>query len=173
MTPRAEIVVADPPWLFSSNSEERPGRNPRRHYPCMTDTELLFLPVADWVADDAILFMWTTSPMLERSLPILRTWGFRYVSQLVWVKDRTATGYWVRNRHEPVLIGKRGAFPCPRPAPFPDSVIEAPVREHSRKPPQLQDMIDAVWPDARKLELFARQGRPGWQAWGNQTDRFS
>ena len=110
--------------------------------------------------------------MLARSMPILDAWGFKYVSSIVWVKSRIATGFWVRNRHEIVLVAKRGAFPCPKPAPFPDSVINAPQQEHSRKPEALQDRIDAVWPDHRKLEMFARRPRRGWELFGNQTDRF-
>lgn len=168
-----QIIVADPPWRFSSNSERKPGRNAMRHYPCMRDDEIAALPVPDWSARDAMLFMWTTAPMLARSMPILGAWGFKYVSQLVWVKDRIGTGFWARNRHEIVLIGKRGKFSCPRPAPFADSVIIGQQREHSRKPDALQDQIDLAWPDARRLEMFARRQRAGWDAWGNDTERFS
>lgn len=168
-----DIIVADPPWRFSSNSVEKPGRNAMRHYPCMKDAEISSIPVKDWAAPKAMLFMWTTAPMLARSLPVLGAWGFRYVSQIIWVKSRIATGFWVRNRHEICLVAKRGAFPCPKPAPFPDSVIVAPQREHSRKPEQLQDRIDAVWPDVTKLEMFARRERAGWEMWGNDTGKFA
>lgn len=168
----AEVIVADPPWRFASNSETAPGRNPRRHYPCLDTPRIAGMRVGDAVARDALLFLWATAPMLPQALEVLQAWGFAYVSQIVWVKDRVATGYWVRNRHELVLLGKRGAFPCRSPAPFPDSVIEAPRREHSRKPPALQDRIDALWPERRRMEIFARTQRPGWIAWGNQTDLF-
>jgi N6-adenosine-specific RNA methylase IME4 len=110
--------------------------------------------------------------MLARSIHIPRAWGFRYVSQLVWVKERIATGYWARNRHEIVMLYKRGAFPCMRPAPFPDSVIDGQQREHSRKPDALHKMIDAAWPDAKKLEMFSREDRPGWDHWGHETGKF-
>lgn len=168
-----DIILADPPWKFASNSAAKPGRNAMRHYDCMTDAEICGLPVKAWSADNALLFMWTTAPMLERSLAVPRAWGFRYKSQLVWVKDRAGTGFWARNRHEIVLICRRGKFPCPKPAPFADSVIEGEQRQHSRKPDGLQDMIDAVWPGARKLEMFARQMRPGWGAFGNEVTKFA
>jgi len=169
----AQIIVADPPWRFASNSAAKPGRNARKHYSCMTDAEIAALPVRDLADKSSLLFMWTTAPMLARSMPIIDAWGFKYVSSIVWVKSRIATGYWVRNRHEIVLVAKRGAFPCPRPAPFPDSVINAPQQEHSRKPEALQDRIDAIWPDHHKLEMFARRTRPGWQVWGNETAKFA
>lgn len=166
------IILADPPWRFASNSKAKPGRNAMGHYDCMTDAEICALPVSEWAAPDAILFMWTTAPMLERSLAIPRAWGFKYKSQLVWVKDRIGTGFWVRNRHELVLICTRGKFPCPRPAPFKDSVIMGQQREHSRKPESLQDAIDATWPGDRKLEMFARRSRAGWDTFGDQATKF-
>lgn len=172
MRGKFDIIVADPPWKFSSNSKAKPGRNAMRHYPCMSDAEICALPVVQWAADNALLFLWTTAPMLARSLPVIGAWGFRYVSQLVWAKDRVGTGFWVRNRHEIVLVAKRGKFPCPSPAPFPDSIIAGAQREHSRKPETLQGRIDEVWPDAAKLEMFARRQRSGWTTWGNQTDLF-
>ena len=172
MTQLFDIVVADPPWKFSSNSVVKPGRNAMRHYPCMSDQEISLIPVRDWVAPAALLFLWTTAPMLVRSLPVLNAWGFSYVSQLVWIKDHIGTGFWVRNRHEIVLVAKRGKFPCPKPAPFRDSVISGQQREHSRKPEALQNQIDIIWPDVHKLEMFARRARPGWTVWGNETSKF-
>lgn len=167
-----DIIVADPPWHFSSNSPEKPGRNAMRHYACMSDAEIAALPIGDLAAAKAMLFLWTTPPMIERSLDVQRSWGFRYVTQIVWVKERVGTGYWVRGRHEIVLLCKRGNFPCPRPAPFKDSVITGGLREHSRKPDELQAMIDSIWPDASKLEMFARQTRLGWASTGNEVGKF-
>lgn len=172
MSDAYDIILMDPPWKFASNSKAKPGRNAMRHYDCMRDDEIAALPVAELAKPKCLLLMWTTAPMLVRSIDIPRAWGFRYVSQLVWVKERIATGYWARNRHEIVLLYKRGAFPCARPAPFPDSVIEGQQREHSRKPDALHQMIDAAWPDAKKLEMFSREDRPGWDHWGNETGKF-
>lgn len=167
-----DIIVIDPPWKFSSNSQKKPGRNAMRHYPCMTDDEIRALPVGNWAAKDCLLFMWTTAPMLRRSIEIPEAWGFKYVSEMQWVKDRIGTGFLVRNRHEPILIYKRGKFPCPKPAPFSDSVISGQQREHSRKPDALQDRIDQVWPEEKKLEVFSRQDRDGWHSWGNEVGKF-
>lgn len=166
-----DIVVTDPPWAFASNSKAKPGRNAMRHYECLSDAELRLMRIP--AKRDALMFMWTTAPMLRRSMIIGTAWGFDYVSNLVWIKDRIGTGFWARNRHEHVLILKRGAFPCPSPAPFEDSVIEGGQREHSRKPEDLQDRIDAIWPDLTKIEMFARRQRPGWTTWGNQTEKFN
>lgn len=169
--PLFDVIISDPPWRFTNNSVAKPGRNAMRHYPCMTDAELCALPIP--AAKDAILLLWTTAPMLVRSLKVMDAWGFKYVSQLVWAKGRIGTGFWARNRHEILLICKRGKFPCPKPALFPDSIIPGVQREHSRKPTWLHEVIEDRLPDARKLEMFARSERTGWTCWGNETDKFA
>jgi hypothetical protein len=124
------------------------------------------LPVREIVAKQAMLFLWATVPMLPQALATMDAWGFKYVSGLCWQKGRIGTGYWVRNKHELLLIGKRGGFPAPRPAMFPTSIIQGGQREHSRKPDWVHEVIEAKLPDTRKVELFARQGRFGWASWG-------
>lgn len=167
-----DIIVMDPPWHFASNSVAKPGRNARRHYPTMRDDDLRALAVADMAAKPCLLFMWTTAPMLRRAITIPEAWGFRYVTGMIWPKQRIGTGYWARNQHEHILVCKRGRFPWPGTAPFPSSLIAGAQREHSRKPEALQDRIDVVWPEALKLEMFARRARRGWTAWGNETGKF-
>lgn len=167
-----DVILADPPWHFASNSKRKPGKNAIGHYDCMPLQEIKDLPVADVAAKDSLLLLWTTAPFAELSWEVMAAWGFKYVSQMVWVKNRIGTGFWARNRHEIIYIAKRGKFPCPRPAPFPDSVISGQQREHSRKPDALHELVDAAWPQARKLEMFARESRDGWSSWGNQTTKF-
>ncbi len=125
-----DIVLADPPWRFASNSKDRPGKNPMAHYECMALDEIKALPVREIAARDALLLLWVTVPFAQQAWGVMEAWGFRYVSQMVWPKERIGTGFWVRNRHEIVYVARRGRFPCPRPAPFPDSVIPGPQREH-------------------------------------------
>ena len=164
------VVLADPPWKFASNSKAHPGRNAMRHYQTMPTAEICALAVP--AAKDAVLLLWATSPMLPQALEVMEAWGFRYKSQAVWVKSRIATGYWARNRHELLLIGTRGRIPCPKPTLFPDSVIEAATREHSRKPDIVRERIEAAFPGLPKLEMFARSRRDGWAAYGNEIDKF-
>ena len=170
-----QIVYADPAWKFASNSVAKPGRNAMRHYPCMTDAEIMAIPVERWLANEALLFMWTTAPMLERSMHIPAAWGFsKYITHFTWPKQRVGTGFWIRNRHELLLMYKRGKFPRPGDkAPFNDSVITGLTREHSRKPDHVADEIARIWPEHVKLEMFARTRRPGWQTHGNQCDLFA
>ncbi len=179
MTERSQIIVADPAWKFKSNSKAKPGRNAMGHYDCMTLDDICALPVKDMAEKDALLFLWVTVPFAELAMRVVNEWGFKYKSQLVWPKQRIGTGFWARNRHEMVYICRRGRFPCsinppgePHKSPFDDSVLSGDQREHSRKPDSLQDRIDEVWPNETKLEMFARQTRPGWRVWGNETAKF-
>ncbi len=166
------VILADPPWRFQSNSAARPGRNARRHYDCMALPDICAMPVADIAARDALLLMWVTVPFAELAFDVVKAWGFRYKSQLVWPKESIGTGYWARNRHEIVYICRRGQFPC-RTALFPDSIIPGAQREHSRKPEWVHDMVDRMYMDLTKLEMFARRPREGWTVWGDQTDKFA
>jgi len=169
-----DIIIADPPWKFTSNSKDRPGKNAMAHYDCLPRAEIDALPVPEIVAKDALLLLWVTVPFLPQGLITAEAWGFKYVSEIMWAKERIGTGFWVRNRHEVVLVCKRGKFSCPKPAPFPDSIIEGQQREHSRKPDKLHEMVDDCldWIGLNKLEMFARESRPGWATWGNQADKF-
>jgi len=171
-TGQFDVVMADPPWRFASNSKAKPGRNAQRHYECMTTPEIVALPVPQITAKAAMLFLWATSPMLPEAMETMKAWGFRYVSQLCWDKQGIGTGYWVRGAHELLLIGKKGRFPAPRPAMFPTSMIREKRREHSRKPDWVHHIIEQRLPDARKVELFAREDRPGFTCWGNEIGKF-
>jgi N6-adenosine-specific RNA methylase IME4 len=118
--------------------------------------------------DDAALFLWTPSPMLPGALEVMNGWGFDYRTSMVWVKDKIGMGWWVRQRHELLLIGRRGAMHTPDAEDEPESVIEAPRTGHSEKPPVVYEIIERMYPLATRVELFARQRRDGWAAWGNQ-----
>jgi N6-adenosine-specific RNA methylase IME4 len=171
---RYAVLCADPPWHFEVyNEESGVERAAGNYYPTMSLDEICALPVLSLAAPDAILFMWTTAPHLQESFQVLAAWGFEYKTNAVWVKDKIGLGYFVRNQHELLLVATRGDMPSPSPANRPPSVISAPRREHSRKPDEAYALIEAMYPALPKLELFACQRRPGWDVWGNETDKFT
>jgi N6-adenosine-specific RNA methylase IME4 len=165
------IILADPPWYFEAYNEisgvERAAGN---HYPTMALEEICALPVKGLATDSAALFLWTTAPHLQEALRVIDAWGFNYRTNIVWVKDRFGLGYYVRNQHELLLVATHGQLPTPDPANRPPSVIEAPRREHSRKPDETYTLIERMYPELPKIELFARAKRTGWAAWGNQAE---
>ena len=115
--------------------------------------------------------MWATSPKLYECMKVLDAWRFDYRTDMVWVKDMIGMGYYARQRHESLLIARRGDLPPPVPDARPNSVVEAPRLEHSAKPPVFYDLIDSMYPGIRKIELFGRNcaGREWWTFWGNQA----
>jgi N6-adenosine-specific RNA methylase IME4/ParB-like chromosome segregation protein Spo0J len=171
---RYAVLYADPPWHFEVYNEESGiERAAGNHYPTMSLDEICAMPILNLASPDAALFMWTTAPHLRESFDVLVAWGFEYKTNIVWVKDKIGLGYFVRNQHELLLVATRGDMPSPSPANRPPSVISAPRREHSRKPDEAYALIEAMYPALPKLELFARQRRPGWDVWGNETDKFT
>jgi len=162
------VILADPPWRYEAGTTNA-ARTIERHYETMAHDELCALPVAGMAATDAVLFLWATNPKLEEALALMRSWGFRYRTAAVWVKPHMGMGYYVRAQHEPLLIGICGRPKVPRPGVRPRSVIFAKRRRHSEKPPEVHELIERMYPDARRLELFARRPRDGWDVWGNES----
>jgi N6-adenosine-specific RNA methylase IME4 len=164
---RFPILLADPPYQYERRWAV--SREIENHYPTMTAEAICALPVVNLATPDAMLFLWAPAPLLTDALNIMTAWGFEYATSAVWVKDRFGMGVYVRQQHELLLIGKRGIGIVPDPSTLSSSVISAPRREHSRKPDEVYDLIERMYPELPKIELFARQARPGWDVWGNEV----
>jgi N6-adenosine-specific RNA methylase IME4 len=161
---RFPVVYADPPWQMGN--PEGPHA-PECHYPTLALGEIMALEVP--AAESAVLFLWAVTSLREEAHALLTAWGFEYKSEIVWVKPSIGPGQWARNRHETLLIARRGSYSPPEPEDRVDSVIEAPRGRHSEKPAIFHELIERMYPHASKLELFARRSRPGWVAWGNEV----
>lgn len=167
---RFGVIYADPEWKFETYSEETGmDRSADNHYPTSSLDAIKSRDVGSLAADDCVLFLWATVPMLPEALEVMAAWGFEYKSNFDWRKDRVGTGYWNRNRHEHLLIGTRGRIPAPAMGEQFDSSIEAPVGEHSAKPEIFYEIIEAYFPTLPKIELNARTARPGWVRWGYEA----
>lgn len=165
------VILADPEWRFEPYSRETGmDRAADNHYPTSSTDTIGSRDVESIAADDCVLFLWATVPMLLDAINVMEMWGFKYKSHAVWVKDRQGTGYWFRNKHELLLVGTRGNIPAPAPGTQWESVIEAPAGRHSEKPQDAYDMIEAYFPNLPKIELNARSRRAGWEAWGNEAE---
>lgn len=170
------VILADPPWDYENWSKAGEGKNAKAHYDCMPLEEIKAMPVGHLATDRCVLFLWATFPMLPQALQVMDAWGFRYVTGGAWHKktvngkDAFGTGYVLRSAAELFLIGATGK-PAYR-SKSERNLIEAGTRGHSRKPEETFAMIDRLWPDTFKVELFARQRRDGWDSWGEHVDLF-
>lgn len=173
---RYSILLADPPWRYEG--AEAGNRQIENQYGTMTLERIKALGEEGKIpaADDAVLFLWTTSPKLVEGVAVLKAWGFEYKTSMVWVKDKIGMGYYARQQHELILIGKRGEPPVPKPENRPSSVFHGQRLEHSAKPESVYELIESMYPEYERTddvtdfcEFFARSKRPGWQRWGLDT----
>jgi N6-adenosine-specific RNA methylase IME4 len=159
------VLYVDPPWRYEY--AESQNRTIENHYPTMSLDEIKALEIP--AADDSVLFLWVTSPKLTEGLEVMASWGFEYRTCMVWVKDKIGMGYYFRQQHELLLVGKRGSLPVPDPEDRPPSVLQADRDEHSAKPDGVYQLIERMYPLAERCEMFQRRSRDGWIGWGNQA----
>lgn len=171
-----DLIHADNPWRLKTNSAQKPGKNAMAHYQCHTVDELARLPVGDIAANDCVLWMWVTNPMLPQQLEILPAWGFKYKTLGTWGKynhdtEKIAfgTGFRLRNATEHFVVATRGK---PVTEKTVRSLILDRTQQHSRKPESAYAAAEALMPNARRIDLFGRKSRPGWTVWGNQATKF-
>jgi N6-adenosine-specific RNA methylase IME4 len=162
------VIYCDPPWRFEPYSRETGmGRSAENHYPTLGLDGLKALNVP--AAKDCVLFLWTTDPMLDAAIDLIRAWGFTRKATRIWIKDRLGTGYWHQNQAEFLLIATKGKPPAPAPGEQPSQIVLAPRGEHSAKPEVFAQDIARQYPNVPKLEMFARRPREGWDNWGNEV----
>jgi N6-adenosine-specific RNA methylase IME4 len=168
---RYGVILADPGWKFESYSEATgEDRSAANHYTTETVTDIKNWPVPTIAADDCVLYLWATVPMLPEALMVMAAWEFEYKSHFAWDKEVAGHGYWNRGRHELLLIGTKGDPVAPSEGMQSDSVINERKTEHSVKPQKAYEIIEAYHEDIPKIELN-RRGTPrdGWDAWGNEA----
>lgn len=184
MSQKYSVIYADPPWYFHTFSPKGRGRSADAHYDVLDIDSIKRIPVADYAAKDAALFLWATDPLLPKAIEVMNAWGFQYKTiAFCWVKlnkkvssERfdlrsffTGLGYWTRANQELCLLGTRGS---PQRKNFDvKRLIVSPRREHSRKPDEVYERIERLL-DGPYLELFARNTRTNWCSEGNQVGLF-
>lgn len=175
---RFGTILADPPWRFTNRTGKvAPEHRRLSRYETMTLEEICALPVRDLADDPAHLYLWTPNALLPDALRVMEAWGFTYKTNLIWHKirkdggsDGRGVGFYFRNVTEMMLFGVRGKNArTAAPGRSQVNMIETRKREHSRKPDEQYELIEACSPSAR-VELFARGERLGWQCWGAQAD---
>lgn len=162
------VIYADPPWKYNDSGLDDYG-HAERHYPPLTISELCALPVGELSEENAVLFLWVTSPLLEECFKVINAWGFKYKSSFVWDKIKHNYGHYNSVRHEFLLICTKGSC-TPDVQKLYDSVQEIERTEiHSEKPEEFREIIDTIYPNGNRIELFARKEAERWETWGNES----
>jgi N6-adenosine-specific RNA methylase IME4 len=182
------IIYADPPWNFVTFSlKGKEHKSAELHYNTMSIKDISNLPVEDIAADNCVLFLWVTNPMLTHGLDIIEDWGFIYKTVgFSWYKKNKVAdsffwglGYWTRANVELCLLATKG-----KPTRISKGVhqvindedlwdteqIATKIRQHSQKPDEVRERIVQLCGDLPRVELFARDRFPGWDAWGNEIE---
>ena len=164
------IIYADPPWQYWESG----NKNQSVHYKTMTVDEICKLPIKDISAEDSVLFLWVTYPILAEAFRVIEAWGFKYsTAAFVWVKKNKTQdspffgcGAWTRANSELCLLATRGTVQ--RLDATISQIVESPVEEHSKKPAIVRELIEKLVGKLPRVELFARGNADGWDAWGNE-----
>lgn len=163
------VIYADPPWRYDFSATT--SRDIENQYPTMELEEIMCLQAIEAADDDSVLFMWATSPKLKEALKVIEAWDFEYKTCAVWCKDKIGMGYYFRQQHELLLVATKGSPIVPDPANRISSIIEADRTKHSTKPDIFYSIIDSMYPNINKLELFSRgNDRPNWTGWGYESE---
>lgn len=182
-----KIIYADPPWRYATSNlqakikENRSCNKPDRHYPTMKHKTMVeeISPLIESLADPigCLAFVWITNKHFPEAIELMGAAGFEWVNvAFVWDKEHTNLGFYTNPSCEFVGLFKKG-----QPRKSLGKPQDAKVRQHftakksvhSRKPENAREGIERLWPDASRIELFARQEFPGWDAWGNETTKFN
>ncbi len=170
------IIYADPPWQYNDTCDAG-ERGAAHKYSLMSLDEIKAMRtyIDTLAAPECLLAMWWVPPMPAEALEVVSAWGFtlKTMKGFTWRKltinlqEHFGMGHWTRGNTEDCLFAVRG-----KPKRVSASVrqlISARVREHSQKPDEGRDRLVQLMGDVPRIELFARERRPGWEAWGNQV----
>jgi len=160
------IIYADPPWQYCNTQPDYHAVQDD-YYPTIPVSKICALPVPELALDEAVLFLWATSPILEDAFKVINDWGFKYKASFVWDKVKHNMGHYNSVRHEFLLVAVRGSCQPDNPKLF-DSVQTVERTDHSAKPEVFRTIIDTLYPYGKRIELFARTKADGWEQYGNQ-----
>lgn len=178
---RFSTILADPPWQFHNRTGKMAPEHRRlSRYSTMALQDIESLPVESIAEETAHLYLWIPNALLAHGLQVMDSWGFNYKTNIVWYKvrkdggpDRRGVGFYFRNVTEMILFGVRGKNARTlQPGRSQANIIVSQKREHSRKPDEQYDLIEACSPGPF-IELFARGPRKGWFGWGDQADEYA
>ena len=171
-----DFIMSDFAWTYKVRSRKGEGKSAQAKYRTMPLEEIMALPVLDLCAENSVHWMWATNPMLDKAMMVMKAQGFEFKTAGTWLKTTAhgkiafGTGYILRCSNEPFLIGTRGN---PKTTRSVRSGFTGLVREHSRKPEEAFAAAEKLMPSARRLELFSRTNRPGWDSFGDETGKFN
>jgi len=169
-----QIIYADPPWEYTASEciakKSCLSGEHQEHYQYMHLEDIKKLPIQNICEKSCLCFMWSTSPKLNEAIELGGAWGFQYSTvAFVWDKQRLNPSYYTMSQIEMCLVFRKGNIPKPRGARNIRQFLSEERTLHSKKPEEIRNRINQMFPLQRKIELFARQKTEGWDVWGNEV----
>ncbi len=169
---RYDVIYADPPWHYKNSRppcliKKQPQTCGVQHYyDTMRIDEIKNMPIKNIANKNCVLFLWSTTPAIREAFEVVDAWGFKYKTMITWEKtNRDCMGYWFRVCTEHLIIAIKGQIKAFRN--MERTCYHEARTKHSKKPEYFYSLIESVTA-GNKIELFARQRRAGWYAWGNE-----
>lgn len=172
-------ILADPPWRFTNRTGKMAPEHKRlNRYGTLLLEDIKEIPVSLVAGENSHLYLWVPNALLQEGLEVMKAWGFKYKTNIIWHKirkdggpDGRGVGFYFRNTTEIILFGTRGRLRTLKPGRTQVNIIKSQKQEHSRKPDSLYNLVERCSPGPF-LELFARGTRKNWTAFGNQAEEY-
>ena len=171
-----DLIMADPAWEVETYSDAGHAKAPQAQYDCMPLSEIQALPVGHLASSNCLLWMWCIAPMIPQAIETVNKWGFKYSTMGSWVKTTArgklcfGTGWRLRGCAEFFIIATVGN---PKTTKGTRNALVSERREHSRKPESAYRAAEKLMPGARRVDLFSRETRAGWDNWGKERQKFN
>jgi N6-adenosine-specific RNA methylase IME4 len=171
------IIYSDPPWEQNKGNRRkcRPNQDKNLDYPTMSLDEIKAIHsiISEKTFDKHNIFIWTIDKYLFDAEKMMQDLGYILHARFIWDKENgIAPAFTVRYTHEYLLwFYKKGKMLKPNQEVRGKytTVLREPSTKHSKKPICAYEMIETMFPNVNKLELFARNVREGWDCWGNEV----
>lgn len=175
-----DVLVIDPPWPKKKGGRRkiRPNQGRSLDYKTMSISDIFALldrEIFPRASQPHTIFVWAIDQFLHDAEDEMKRRGYRLHARMIWDKQNgVAPCFSVRYSHEyllwfykpsmvPVAVEQRGKF-C--------TVFQGKLREHSRKPDEAYAMITQMFPRSRRIDVFSRERRSGWDQWGDEVNKF-
>ena len=184
-----KIIYADPPWDIKfgidTHRERRKSTNSsaggwisecNMEYATMSLDQIKELPVKALADNNSVLFLWVINKYISAGYDVANSWGFKPVALLTWAKTPRGLGLggtFVQTT-EHLLFCRKGSLRAKHRIDTTWWNWKHPMKgtgsKHSRKPPEVYSLLDDLYGDLPRIELFARQRVEGWDCWGNEVE---
>ena len=172
-----DLIYTDTAWKKTKGNKRkcRPNQDKELDYSTLSMEQIKeYQRQASTLCNDKHnVFMWTIDKYLHETEQMMAELGYTLHARMIWDKTNgVAPAFTVRYSHEYLLWfypkGKM-LMPTDETKGKYTTVFTEQATKHSKKPQCAYEMLEAMFPHAKKLEMYARNERDNWDCWGNEV----